>query len=575
MINGLCQWKFWINCILSLNADPWKMFDFFWQSCNMARVMAADNNRDSLQEIYKDLRERIDLLLKEIRETLDIDDAYILSLDQDDRPNKEIAKALSMIGSLRKVNLKERMPESFGKLIEGIPVVGNIESFSPEEQKVLRECEVSFLGFMPLTKRESGYTECLVCTSRRKRDWGMEGLSLFMEYGIKVKRLIGQLKTIAQVERDQFLLDNTNDIILAYDNEGIVTYVSSAFERLTPFHASDLVGHSMFEFLRPEDHAKARERLRLLQLGVSMPHEYRIGERWYRFNCHPIIENGRLKETVSIMSDITELKETEHTIRESEEKYRVLAENIRDMVSVWNMDLKPVYINPAVQELLGYTPKDVIETFQDISPLEILAPRSAKVLMDVIDKRMSTDPGPGVPERQDPVELELVRKDGTTVWTETRFSFLRNELGERTGIVAVTRNIDKRLRVFTDPDFILEQARMFLYGNRFMIWTTGMDLIFTYVSPSVKNILEYSQKEYMGMEAGKTMDAVSLTRLSSAFEEGLLYARKKTVDWHTIVEAKYRTKTKRSRKAKIILSLIREGYGGKASGFLGISCFHL
>jgi len=541
----------------------------------MARVMAADNNRDSLQEIYKDLRERIDLLLKEIRETLDIDDAYILSLDQDDRPNKEIAKALSMIGSLRKVNLKERMPESFGKLIEGIPVVGNIESFSPEEQKVLRECEVSFLGFMPLTKRESGYTECLVCTSRRKRDWGMEGLSLFMEYGIKVKRLIGQLKTIAQVERDQFLLDNTNDIILAYDNEGIVTYVSSAFERLTPFHASDLVGHSMFEFLRPEDHAKARERLRLLQLGVSMPHEYRIGERWYRFNCHPIIENGRLKETVSIMSDITELKETEHTIRESEEKYRVLAENIRDMVSVWNMDLKPVYINPAVQELLGYTPKDVIETFQDISPLEILAPRSAKVLMDVIDKRMSTDPGPGVPERQDPVELELVRKDGTTVWTETRFSFLRNELGERTGIVAVTRNIDKRLRVFTDPDFILEQARMFLYGNRFMIWTTGMDLIFTYVSPSVKNILEYSQKEYMGMEAGKTMDAVSLTRLSSAFEEGLLYARKKTVDWHTIVEAKYRTKTKRSRKAKIILSLIREGYGGKASGFLGISCFHL
>ena len=551
------------------------MFDFFWQSCNMARVMAADNNRDSLQEIYKDLRERIDLLLKEIRETLDIDDAYILSLDQDDRPNKEIAKALSMIGSLRKVNLKERMPESFGKLIEGIPVVGNIESFSPEEQKVLRECEVSFLGFMPLTKRESGYTECLVCTNRRKRDWGMEGLSLFMEYGIKVKRLIGQLKTIAQVERDQFLLDNTNDIILAYDNEGIVTYVSSAFERLTPFHASDLVGHSMFEFLRPEDHAKARERLRLLQLGVSMPHEYRIGERWYRFNCHPIIENGRLKETVSIMSDITELKETEHTIRESEEKYRVLAENIRDMVSVWNMDLKPVYINPAVQELLGYTPKDVIETFQDISPLEILAPRSAKVLMDVIDKRMSTDPGPGVPERQDPVELELVRKDGTTVWTETRFSFLRNELGERTGIVAVTRNIDKRLRVFTDPDFILEQARMFLYGNRFMIWTTGMDLIFTYVSPSVKNILEYSQKEYMGMEAGKTMDAVSLTRLSSAFEEGLLYARKKTVDWHAIVEAKYRTKTKRSRKAKIILSLIREGYGGKASGFLGISCFHL
>lgn len=551
------------------------MFDFFWQSCNMARVMAADNNRDSLQEIYKDLRERIDLLLKEIRETLDIDDAYILSLEQNDRPNKEIAKALSMIGSLRKVNLKERMPESFGKLIEGIPVVGNIESFSPEEQKVLRECEVSFLGFMPLTKRESGYTECLVCTSRRKRDWGMEGLSLFMEYGIKVKRLIGQLKTIAQVERDQFLLDNTNDIILAYDNEGIVTYVSSAFERLTPFHASDLVGHSIFEFLRPEDHAKARERLRLLQLGVSMPHEYRIGERWYRFNCHPIIENGRLKETVSIMSDITELKETEHTLRESEEKYRVLAENIRDMVSVWSMDLKPVYINPAVEELLGYTPKDVIETFQDISPLEILAPRSAKVLMDVIDKRMSTDPGPGVPERQDPVELELVRKDGTTVWTETRFSFLRNELGERTGIVAVTRNIDKRLRVFTDPDFILEQARMFLYGNRFMIWTTDIDLIFTYVSPSVKNILEYSQKEYMGMEAGKTMDAVSLTRLSAAFEEGLLYARKKTVDWHTIVETKYRTKTKRSRKAKIILSLIREGYGGKASGFLGISCFHL
>ena len=525
-----------------------------------------------IQEILKDLRDRTEFILAEMKDSLGVDEAYIIRLPVE--RIDEAGEVLDIIGSIKEINIEKALPKSSEKLENGIPVVGNIDSFTPEEQQSLRECGVSFLAITPLST-EGKCSECLVCSSKEKKDWDMKDFSSYMEYTARISKIVLQMQALASVERDKFLLDNANEVILSYNAKGVVTSVSNAFERITPFRCSDLVGRSIFDFLRPEDHDMARQRLKQLRQGISEPHEYRIGEKWYRFNCHPVMEGGRLKEVVSIMSDVTEIKRAETNLRQSEEKYRIVTEKIKDMVSMWSMDLRPLYVNPAVEELLGYTPQDFLKIYQELSPFDIIAPRSRKILQEVIDERMGPDPGPNVPERQAPVELELVTKDGKRVWTETKFSFLRDEHGDRTAIIAVTRDINKRLRMLKEPDVILDEVERFLFSRKYMIWITDMESTLTYVSPSVKDITGYTQEQFMGMEFGRFMDDISLQRLTAAFEEGLIYARRKTAEWHTVLDIKHGSKHGRSYKAKVILSLLRRGRAGKASGFLGIVCYNL
>jgi PAS domain S-box-containing protein len=145
-------------------------------------------------------------------------------------------------------------------------------------------------------------------------------------------------------------------------------------------------------------------------------------------------------------------------LRESEQRYRLLAENMDDVVSFFDMNLRPIYVSPSVTRLRGYTPQEAVEQ----TPEERFTPASAELAFRTLSEEIALEAsGRGDPGRSRTMDLELRCRDGSTVWVEATTSFVRDGEGRAVGIISVARDITERRRaeaVLHDREAQLRQA---------------------------------------------------------------------------------------------------------------------
>ncbi len=136
-----------------------------------------------------------------------------------------------------------------------------------------------------------------------------------------------------------------------------------------------------------------------------------------------------------------ELEQNQKLLRESESKYRLLAENSKDVIFILDLDYNYIYISPSVKELRGFEVEEALR--QNLS--EVLTPSSYNKIKQVIT---NITPQLTPLNYKDIIplslELEMIRKDKSTVWTEVKASVLVNENNELIGIQGAIRDISKR-----------------------------------------------------------------------------------------------------------------------------------
>ncbi|PKN76727.1 MAG: hypothetical protein CVU52_03540, partial [Deltaproteobacteria bacterium HGW-Deltaproteobacteria-10] len=289
------------------------------------------------------------------------------------------------------------------------------------------------------------------------------------------------------------------DIVVRTNLQGEIRFVNDVGLHLSNYQLDELIGQNMLSFIAPEDKERIIQNTFLMFERNLGPQEYHLimkDGRKLLFEVNGDVlrnEDGSPYGMVQICRDITERKRTEEVLRESEEKYRLIAENTADVIAVMDLNLRLTFISPSIQRSLGYT----VEEFMNMSLDRIITPRSLENMLAVFDEEMKLEAtGSADPGRMRIVEIEEYKKDGSVVWRESSISIQRDRENKPIGVITVNRDITLRkkaeeaLRESEDKFRKLTEA-----SNVGITITDGQR--FLYVNPATCKMSGFSEEEYL------------------------------------------------------------------------------
>ena len=185
----------------------------------------------------------------------------------------------------------------------------------------------------------------------------------------------------------------------------------------------------------------------------------------------------------------------EEALRESEKKYRLIAENTADLISILDMNLRFTYVSPASMRLRGFTVEEAMEQTLD----QVLTPESMQIALAVFEKEMLLEAsGTADPDRTRILELEEYKKDGSTVWVEVSLSFLRDKDRKPVEILIVSRDITERKQAEEALRVSEEKYRKLVNTAPYGIQLTDLNGKIIFSNPAHHKIQGYADGELIG-----------------------------------------------------------------------------
>lgn len=262
-----------------------------------------------------------------------------------------------------------------------------------------------------------------------------------ISFGVDItKRKKAEKSLQESEEKYRTLLEFAPDAFFQGDQFGNFITVNNKAIELTGFSKEELLKMNMLD-LFPENILIEKP----LRYDLLKPGETIISEREIRNKTGaliPVEMNSKVMPDGTyqcFMRDFKERNQMQEALRESEERHRLIAENVKDVIWTVSLEGRFTYVSPSVINLRGFTPDEVLSQSIDDS----LTPESAEIAKSLLSDFHRTLMQGKIPNDLR-FEVEQRCRDGSTVWTEVAASGMYNKSGEFICIMGVTRDISER-----------------------------------------------------------------------------------------------------------------------------------
>ena len=242
-------------------------------------------------------------------------------------------------------------------------------------------------------------------------------------------------------ERYRIVVENAIEAInIAQD--GMHQYVNPEAEKLWGYSKEELTSRPLTHFIHPDDRKMVLERHLDRHSGVEVPSKYSFrilhssgGTRWVELKA-VLVEWNRKPAVLNFLSDITERRQAEEALRESEEKYRGILESIEE--GYYELDLAGniTFVNSAMSNHLRYSKDELIGMNYRKLTHEATAKKNATLFNNLYRT--------GEPIKV--LDIEYLRKDGTAGFNEISSSLIRGTEGKPIGFRTLAWDITARRR---------------------------------------------------------------------------------------------------------------------------------
>ena len=335
----------------------------------------------------------------------------------------------------------------------------------------------------------------------------------------KVLSLNAALELQRSEEQFRMLVRGVKDYaIFMLDPKGNVISWNEGAERIKGYKADEIIGKNFAVFYTPEELATGKPAGELIQADVEGKFEeegWRLRKDGSRFWANVLItpvrhENGGLRGFSKVTRDDTERKNTEQRLKESEIRYRLLADNSIDMILLMRRDGTRLYASPACRTLLGYEPSEMLA----LSTRDAIHPEDFPMVFERLangENELET------------LTYRMRRKDGSYVWVESVVKAIAEEPGRPLERLLVVRNIEQRVAAEQRVKDSEARYRLLADHSTDMVFQLDANLVRRYVSPACREILGYEPEELIGLEIRNMLhpdDADRVTQLMQSVLDG-------------------------------------------------------
>jgi len=250
--------------------------------------------------------------------------------------------------------------------------------------------------------------------------------------------------SLATSKWDSFFLNSLNTIIVV-DKKGKILDVNKV-ER--PFVKEKVIGLSAYVFVSKDAAKNMRAAIEKV-FKTKKSQEYNSWREdakgvtyYYKSKATAIIENKKVVAAIIDVTEITNEINTQIKLKESEERFRALAQNAADLIYRCRVypDFQYEYISPSVKEMTGYTAEEFYSN--PYLGFEIVHPEDAHLLGEsekLIKNKLKLNNVKG-PE----IIVRWIRKDRSVIWTETRTKPVFDNKKRLVAIEGISRDITKQ-----------------------------------------------------------------------------------------------------------------------------------